>query len=403
MGLAVRRFLAQVLAAGFSLWTGVASASDLGKLDETYWRVESLPGRAPVAPSVVVTLNGDEGAYGRISYSSDCYFTGGAWTQKADGLHFAFGSSTMGSCRPREGSESEGFERALAEARTFSVAGGRLTFKAPNGTPVMVLQRFDPTGLEYRQWRISSYFDGAAMAIPDSDVPDFYSSDRTAMIAWPWPAITFSGGRLMGSPGCGGLDGGYKLSGDHVRITAGYDLAGFCMHDQFILADLVDKALTGERRVVHDGGKMLLKDNKGQVQIVLEPVQPSTLDSGRWRIIRYRNGAALETPVRKEQQWRSGGLSWNARVAPWIAFSGGRMEAPGYCPAIEGDYHLSEGHLTILPDIQILSGVCFDAGISREGGLLYAALANSRRIERVGGDVILLRDDKGLIQIELAR
>jgi heat shock protein HslJ len=369
--------------------------TDLGSLDETYWRVADLPGRPAPPSSLVVTIGGDEHPFGSLDYSSTCYFTAGSWNAKGEGLLFGFGSSIEQSCSGAS-TESAGFEQALKAARSFSVDADGLTFAAADGSAVMVLRRFEPDGLEERHWRIVSFFNGAEMAAPDAQVPDFYSHHPTMMIDWPWPRVTLSGGRVSGSPGCGMLLGSYAISGDHVLIHAGSMLAGWCAQDQFILEGLVLKALNGDRLVVRDGRRMLLKDDKGVVQVVLEPVEPSALDVGRWRVLRFFNGAALEAPVREAPDAPSD------RPWPAVTFAAGRFEIPEECPHVGGRYELTGKGMTIQPDPQNFAGSCIDPALEREGGLVASALAKVSKLERIG-DVLLLRDDSGLIQVELSR
>jgi hypothetical protein len=62
----------------------------------------------------------------------------------------------------------------------------------------------------------------------------------------------------------------YKLSGAHLTARVSWVLRGFCPGDSEQHAD-VGKALSGERVVEHDGGRVILRDDQGVVRVVLKP------------------------------------------------------------------------------------------------------------------------------------
>lgn len=131
------------------------------------------------------------------------------------------------------------------------VLGG---FKSPSGDLFQ-------SPIERRRWRIIKYRgDDRQKANEDGLIEAKLPSD-----------ITFRGGHINGSAGCGALWGDYKLSGGHLTIHADFLLAGLCLQDSSRQNDAVIRALTRVTQMERKNETMLLLDVGGYVEVVLVP------------------------------------------------------------------------------------------------------------------------------------
>jgi hypothetical protein len=152
------------------------------------------------------------------------------------------------------------FDRTLPTVFAVHASDDELVLLDSGGNPVLIGKRLRSSGLENREWSIESYFDGTSLL------------DTAGLFTPPlMPRISFIHGSLYGSPGCGGLVGRYSLRGPQVTIHAGYILDGFCYPRDIALSDRVREALDGERSMQRTGGGFELRDNQGQVRIILTP------------------------------------------------------------------------------------------------------------------------------------
>jgi heat shock protein HslJ len=115
--------------------------------------------------------------------------------------------------------------------------------------------------IENHRWRIAKYRGDGTQKGDEQGLVD---AARTA-------EITFSKGRIRGSPTCGGLDGTYTLSGDQLTIHAELILAGFCPDDQEAQNKLVLNALTGQLRIEEQGDNIVLRDKDDKARVLLVP------------------------------------------------------------------------------------------------------------------------------------
>jgi heat shock protein HslJ len=95
-------------------------------------------------------------------------------------------------------------------------------------------------------------------------------------------SITFAGGILKGSPGCGRFSGTYSGSDDRLTISAQWtdDSEASCDSDEKEDAAKILQALGNVRQTGLPsepiGGSVALDDENGEVQIVLWPMQPGS-------------------------------------------------------------------------------------------------------------------------------
>ena len=122
-------------------------------------------------------------------------------------------------------------------------------------------QRQSPQGIENRRWRIAKYRgDGTQKG----DEEGLIDAAKTA-------EVTFSKGRIRGSPTCGALVGTYTLSGDQLTVQADVLIAGFCPPDQLAQNELVLNSLKGELRIEEKDDRVLLRDKSGNARVLLVP------------------------------------------------------------------------------------------------------------------------------------
>ncbi len=118
-----------------------------------------------------------------------------------------------------------------------------------------------PSGIENRRWRIAKYRGDSTQK---GDEQGLIDAAKTA-------EITFSKGRLRGSPTCGALVGTYTLSGDQLTVQADVLIAGFCPPDQLAQNLLVVNALNGELRIEEKEDHVFLRDKNGKARVLLVP------------------------------------------------------------------------------------------------------------------------------------
>ena len=118
-----------------------------------------------------------------------------------------------------------------------------------------------PSGIENRRWRIAKYRGDSTQK---GDEQGLINAAKTA-------EITFSKGRIRGSPTCGALVGTYTPSGDQLTVHADVLIAGFCPPDQLAQNLLVVDAFKGELRIEQKGEHVLLRDKDGKARLLLVP------------------------------------------------------------------------------------------------------------------------------------
>ncbi len=134
--------------------------------------------------------------------------------------------------------------------------------------------------LESRSWIVVWYRGDATLVQPVLSWPD---SPAGGPITIPPPRLTFAGGVLSASPGCGVFwDGLYDPSGSTITIRpGGYFLRGSCPTPLIEQASLLMKALARVRRIGSDAtrfetspevGLVVLEGERGEAEVVLAPI-----------------------------------------------------------------------------------------------------------------------------------
>ncbi|MCS6847742.1 MAG: META domain-containing protein [Anaerolineae bacterium] len=173
--------------------TGLAGSS---------WVLESLNGRPPLAEATI-TLNFE---VNRVNGSDGCNRFMGGYT--LDGFNIAFGqlAGTLMACPEPVMKQAADFQQALANARSFSVAEGRLTLldEAGNAIATFVVQETDLAGT---MWTVLSYNNGKQAVV--------------SVITGTELTVMFDAeGRIGGNAGCNNFTGPYKTE-DGGKITIG--------------------------------------------------------------------------------------------------------------------------------------------------------------------------------------
>jgi heat shock protein HslJ len=113
---------------------------------------------------------------------------------------------------------------------------------------------YQPPRFENYRWIIVSYFDGRSLINPQAS-----------------QTIAFVNGRIQGGGACGPFGGDYYLDGGVVRIHAETVLSdGPCFEVNLKEAqDILEALNAGERRIEQRADRLVLRDAKGAIQVVL--------------------------------------------------------------------------------------------------------------------------------------
>ncbi|GEM_PF-5434860 len=163
-------------------------------------------------------------------------------------------------CEKESSPTIEKLDQALLQATSATIRNDQLNLFDELGRRVLEADRLHPSGLEYIDWVIVSYFDGKSLV-------RFPDPQATRML--------FVHGHLMGSPGCGDFAGsGYSLDGSHITFDGlTVILLGWCTEEHVKYKGFVVGALSKVRRFERAGKKIELYDQSGQLQVVLAPFE----------------------------------------------------------------------------------------------------------------------------------
>lgn len=138
-------------------------------------------------------------------------------------------------------------------------------------------------------------------------------------------------------------------------------------------------------------GTITFFDKAHQPIMTLMALQPTTIEDRAWRIAKYLDPTAKSID--------KNGLT-DAKSRATISFVNSRVEGGPGCGGWVGTYKLSGVQLT-LDAGAMLAGRCELQG-EKQSDLVVKAFKGNLRIEQIGSDHILLRDEKGQARIELA-
>lgn len=237
------------------------------ELRDTFWHLKRLQGADIDTSGMVVNIQFENHSeeIGIITFSTRPYAAALSFVQKPAGIEFssmrAPGNLAENSGESKDQRAGEIFENELLKTCCYELRDGVLTFEDRNQHPTIVLSAFQQEGIENRRWRIAKY---------RADGND--ATQKGGLNEPKDPAdVVFMSGRISGSPGCGGFDGTYKITGDNLTSVAYLDLAGLCYQEQFVQDGLVLAALRGDRQIEKDGGNILLRDQSGRAMLLLVP------------------------------------------------------------------------------------------------------------------------------------
>jgi len=232
------------------------TGKDLYEVRDTFWHLKNLEGsRAELSGAIVEIKERD------ITFSLPSYVISFPFEYKLAGLEFYPAWSWGGKIEGRKSVEDRQFERVLHKIASYQRLQGDLAFLDKDRQPIMLLSSFPQTGIENRRWRIAKY-GGDSAAQGDED---------GLTLATERADITFVNGGVDGSPGCGGWVGSYRLSGDQLTVQASEVLAGACHARESAQSYLVVKAFKGDLRIEQGDDRILLRNTRGDAQILLLP------------------------------------------------------------------------------------------------------------------------------------
>ena len=188
-----------------ALLTGCTTMNppDRPPLEGTSWVLVSLPGRSMV-PDPPATLQFEGG---RVSGSDGCNRFTGTYAAKGATIELpARPAATLMACPPGVERQAEAYRRALAEARSYRIAEGRLELLAADGTPMagLAVQSQQLAGTRWRVTGINNGHGGVVSVRAGTDVTLAFDSD----------------GRLAGSAGCNSYSAPFEAGNGRVRIGA---------------------------------------------------------------------------------------------------------------------------------------------------------------------------------------
>jgi heat shock protein HslJ len=232
---------------------------DLSELLDTFWHLEKLEGSDVDLSGVIIWVEDEEFTFSTIAYLDAFLFR-----YQLSGLEFhppkQYGPTNNSELK-RAQRLARRFAEVLNQISSYEFSEGTLTFFDKDRGVIMVLDVLEPQGIENRKWAIAKYRgDGSKRG------------DKESLIDSTEPAeITFLHGRVEGSPGCGGWDGTYKVSGDHLTVQAGFDSLGYCSPSEEKQTRLVVNAFKGQLRIEKQGPDVLLRDATGHARVLLVP------------------------------------------------------------------------------------------------------------------------------------
>jgi heat shock protein HslJ len=238
--------------------------SDLSTLAGTFWRLDHTSGAVSERTSIAALVRREIFAriVVRISRETiDFSAPGGVvrgYVFRHDSGRLEIGRTAFGrgSFKFANGFVLDAIEADLPRVASYIMKGDVLELLDSHAHPVLALAPITTIGLENREWSIDQYFDGAKL-----------------VTAPPVAQITFMNGGVDGGTGCCGLGGTYNLSGTHLQLSNLFCFSGgWCPAEYELHTTPILHALQGERIVEPDGRRMILRDDRGTVQIVLRPL-----------------------------------------------------------------------------------------------------------------------------------
>lgn len=246
----------------------IHNGKNISELRDTFWRLKQVEGStqdvSQILSHIVIDIEQN-----RITFSEPCYVFHITFEYRQQtGLKFftpyAEGGSTKGGTCIEDHGVANLFEDALHKSSSYELNKDSLTFFESDQHPIAVLSALHPKGIEDRWWRIAKY------RVDNSDRADKDGLIDAAEPAW----VLFMNGNVSGTPGAGMWAGSYKLSGDDLEFDAGdpgYAYSGAFREEQAVQDSLVCKAFKGDLRIEQKGDQILLRDKRGQAQILLVP------------------------------------------------------------------------------------------------------------------------------------
>jgi heat shock protein HslJ len=251
----VRRALASlVITSALGGCKAMPPSPDLPELSGTAWALSSLSGHAPIA-GTVVTLRFDGG---RVEGTDGCNRYTAPYTVVGPVLQVASNAATTRmACPPEIARQAEAYVGALAQARSYRIAGGELQLFAAAGMVLATLAA-QSQGLAGTSWRVTGYNNGRQAVV--------------SVLVGAEPTMAFgTDGRVGGSTGCNRYGATYVHSGSKLSLGPAAATRKRCVDPERIMEQEQQflQALQTVASVRIDGDRLELRTGEGALAATL--------------------------------------------------------------------------------------------------------------------------------------
>ena len=193
--------LFSTLVAGASLGAVGSASGGSTALTGSVWQVTTVAGHSPLAGS---SLTSKFTPAGTVAGSAGCNSYSAGFTASGSTIRISAIASTRMACAARLMAQEAVFLRALGAARSYTVAGGKLTLKGRTGR-ALLSYRAQSQALPGTSWKVLSYNNGKQAVVSVSS-----GSKLTAV---------FGKDALSGFAGCNDYGATVKAAAPKISIT----------------------------------------------------------------------------------------------------------------------------------------------------------------------------------------
>lgn len=173
-----------------------------GDMTDTVWALTDLTGKPPADG---VGISAQFSADGKVSGSAGCNRYSGTYTVSGNSITFSSPmATTMMMCDEAVMAQESAFLQALADAKTYSMDGDKLTLKDADGNSLLVFQA-QSQDLAGTSWEAVNFNNGKQAVIG-------------TLAGTTLTADFGKDGTLSGNAGCNTYSGAYKVNGDQITV-----------------------------------------------------------------------------------------------------------------------------------------------------------------------------------------
>ena len=236
------------------------TGSDLSEFSDTFWHITKLNGGSSGLSEIIIQIR-----EGDIEFSTQSILRSFPFEYRLAGLEFFPSWHSADNEKDfrhlNDAQNALAVEHALHEITSYTQHENSLTFLNTAGQSIITLEKIRPEGIEEQRWRIARY--RAEGTHPSNE-------DQLAVVKDSAEIILFNS-QVEGSPGCMAWQGAYQLKTDRLTVLAGEVGSGVCSKEEEALSGHVQAAFKGPLKIEKKGENMLLRDDSGDVRIVLVP------------------------------------------------------------------------------------------------------------------------------------